>query len=132
MPHAGEFITDVNSTSILMGLATSSHKHLYELKFSAKPWGGLFHEVVCGDDPELKRGKPDPDIFLLCADRLSVAPERCIVFEDSPNGIKAARAAGMQVIAINSPYVEKSDLSEAALIIDSFREMQSLMQSWAD
>lgn len=54
---------------------------------------GRFEEIVGGD--EIKRGKPAPDIFLLAAERLGVNPERCLVLEDSENGIRAAHAAGM-------------------------------------
>ena len=49
---------------------------------------------------QVKRSKPDPDIFLQACSKAGVLPERCLVIEDSPNGIRAALAAGMQVIAI--------------------------------
>jgi len=54
----------------------------------------LFSVVVCQED--VKRGKPEPEMFLLAADRLGVAPERCLVVEDSPLGIEGAHRAGMQ------------------------------------
>jgi beta-phosphoglucomutase family hydrolase len=60
----------------------------------------LFRVVVTADD--VQRGKPAPDSFLLAAERMGVAPERCLVFEDAEPGIAAARAAGMQFVRIPS------------------------------
>jgi len=132
IPGAGPFITELATSRLAFGLATSSHQHFYELKLNQKPWGRLFHQVVCGDHPDLKHGKPAPDIFLLCAGLLGVDPGRCIAFEDSPNGVRAARAAEMTVIAINSPYIEARELAEAgaAMTIDSYREMAPLLEGW--
>lgn len=56
-------------------------------------------DVLCTRD-DVSRVKPAPDLFLLAAERLSIAPAHCVVFEDSPNGVRAARAAGMVVVAV--------------------------------
>lgn len=119
---AGEFVRAVSRSGLPFGLATSSHRYLRDVKLAGKSWGDLFHATVCGDNPAIRRGKPAPDIFLLCAEALSVSPEQCIAFEDSRNGIAAARAAGMQVVAVNSPWVTLEDLSEATVIIDSYQD----------
>jgi beta-phosphoglucomutase family hydrolase len=60
----------------------------------------LFRAVVTADD--VVHGKPSPDMFLLAAEQLGVAPERCLVFEDAEPGIKGALAAGMQVVRVPS------------------------------
>ena len=127
---AGQFITDLSGTRLPFGLATSSHQHLCDLKLSSKPWGGFFNQIICGDHPQLKHGKPEPDIFLLCAEKLGVNPNHCIAFEDSPSGIKAAQAAGMQVIAVNSPFVDPEELSGAAITMTAFDELDSLLKGW--
>ena len=119
---AGAFVTAVSDTSVPFGLATSSHRYLRDIKLGNKAWGDLFHATICGDNPALKRGKPAPDIFLLCAAALNVDPTQCVAFEDSRNGIAAARAAGMTVVALNSPYVVAADLAEADTIINNFTE----------
>ena len=59
-------------------------------------------------------------IFLLCAARLGIRTKSIIAFEDSRNGILAAKAAGMTVVAINSPHVSNSDLQSADIIIENF------------
>jgi pseudouridine-5'-monophosphatase len=127
---AAKFIQRLSESVIPIGLATSSYSELVKLKLTSKKWAEGFNTKVSGDDPELKRSKPAPDIFLLCAQRLGIDPSRCIAFEDSPNGIRAARAAGMQVIAINSPYVDDIDLIEASLIVDHYDELEDLFSQW--
>ena len=62
----------------------------------------LFKIVVTPEDVPPGRGKPAPDMFLLAARRMGVAPERCLVFEDAQPGITAARAAGMSVVVVDS------------------------------
>jgi HAD superfamily hydrolase (TIGR01509 family) len=62
---------------------------------------GWRFDAVCSAD-EVARGKPAPDVFLLAARRLGVAPHECVAIEDSSNGIRAAKAAGMRVIAVGN------------------------------
>lgn len=110
---ASQFLHQVSRRGIAIGLATSSHSHLCELKIGRRDWKGLFKSVVCGDDLALQRSKPEPDIFLLCAERMGIRPEQVVAFEDSRNGIEAARAAGMFVVAMESPYTREEDLAHA-------------------
>ena len=63
--------------------------------------------MVCAGD--YKRGKPDPEAYLLAAAKLEVAPESCLVFEDTDMGIQAAEAAGMTSVKIPPPW-ERSDV----------------------
>jgi HAD superfamily hydrolase (TIGR01509 family) len=68
------------------------------------------------------RTKPAPDLFLLAAERLGVEPAHCLAFEDSPNGVAAARAAGMAVVAVPGPMTAGLDLSAADLVVPSLAE----------
>jgi HAD superfamily hydrolase (TIGR01509 family) len=61
-----------------------------------------FETLVCGGD--YKKGKPDPEAFLLAATKLGIAPEGCLVFEDSNMGIEAAKSAGMAAVKIPPPW----------------------------
>ena len=120
---AGTFVVAAREAGLRVGLATSSTADMVDLKLSRRTWRDAFEVVVCGDDAELERSKPEPDIFLLCARRLAVDPVTCVAFEDSPNGVRAARAAAMRVVGINSPFVEDGDLAEAHQLIDSYTDL---------
>jgi HAD superfamily hydrolase (TIGR01509 family) len=76
---------------------------------------------VCGRE-DVPRVKPEPDLFLLAALRLGVAPPACLVFEDSPNGIRAARAAGMRCVAVPNPVTRPLDLGGPDLVLASLDE----------
>ncbi len=81
----------------------------------------LFHAIVTGDD--VTRGKPHPECFLTAASRLELPPSRCIVLEDAPAGIAAAKAAGMCCVAITSKGHHPESQRDADLIIRSLREL---------
>jgi len=81
---------------------------------------GLF-DGVCGRE-DVPRVKPAPDLFLLAALRLGVAPPACLVFEDSPNGIRAAREAGMRCVAVPNAVTRPLDLGSPDLVLSSAAE----------
>lgn len=88
----------------------------------------FFPVVVCGDDAP--RGKPAPDIFLLAAARLGVPPAQCVVFEDAPAGVAAARAAGMRVIAVLTTH-RPDALREADRLVNGFDALAGTApQTW--
>ncbi len=74
-----------------------------------------FDAVLAGDI--VKKKKPDPEIYLLALRTTGLRPAECVVVEDSHNGVTAARAAGLKVLATTNPYTEKEDLSAADLIV---------------
>ena len=74
---------------------------------------------------EVGKSKPEPDVFLHAAKLLGVAPENCVVFEDSKNGIKAAKAAGMFCIAYSGANSGEQDRSHADLQIDNYDELKN-------
>ena len=76
--------------------------------------------ITAEDTP---RGKPDPAGFLLAADRLRIAPSECLVIEDSPAGVRAARSAGMPVIAVTTSHLA-SELVEATAVVNSLASLR--------
>ena len=79
-----------------------------------------FNEIV--NSSMVKKPKPHPQIFLKAAELLNIPPERCVVFEDSLAGIKAANAAGMKVVAITTGH-PASDLYPVDLVIDDYTSL---------
>lgn len=123
MPGAVRLTRHLHQCSIPQAVATSSTTHHYHLKTSRhSDWFRIFKFVVTGDDPAVKRGKPNPDIFLLVAERLQADPKKCLVFEDSPAGIEAAHAAGMFSVAVPDPHMPDERYPSADQIIRSLEE----------
>ncbi|MBD2110583.1 MULTISPECIES: HAD family hydrolase [Cyanophyceae] len=81
------------------GVATSGTRRTVSLRF---PYLGLPEPSVMVTADDVQRGKPAPDPYLLAAERLGVAPTNCLVIEDAPAGVEAARAAGIRVIAVTT------------------------------
>lgn len=84
---------------------------------------GLFDAVVTGAC--VTRGKPDPDVFLLAADRLRMEPSHCVVIEDAVPGIEAAHRAGMACVALCSDGHTRDELASADLVVDSLLELSA-------
>src|SRR5262249_20330499 len=106
-----------------LGLATSSNREVIEHVLEVSGLAPLFRVTVSSE--EAARGKPAPDVYLEAARRLGVDPARCAAIEDSSNGIRAGRAAGMRVIAIpNARYAPEEDaLALADVVLESIREL---------
>lgn len=106
-----------------LGLASSSNREIIELVLSVAGLADAF--VVTVSSEEVDRGKPAPDVYLETARRLGVAPEQCVAVEDSSNGLRAAAAAGMTVIALpNQHYPPDADaLALADEVVDALREL---------
>ncbi|CAK9801867.1 PUDP [Anthophora quadrimaculata] len=128
MPGAERLLRHLSQNNIPIALATSSNKENFELK--TQRWANVFdlfdHKVLGGSDPEVVNGKPAPDIFLVAAKRFSDNPDpsMCLVFEDAPNGVKAALNAGMQVVMVPDPMLPKHYIENPTLIINSLEEFQ--------
>ena len=97
MPGAESLIQTCIHRGIPMALVTSSSRDAVEFKSAPHAWLSSIQERVYGDDPELNRGKPDPQPFVLAAHRLGTNADQCWALEDSKAGTTAALAAGCQV-----------------------------------
>jgi pseudouridine-5'-monophosphatase len=120
MPGARALTAALHARGVPLAVATSSARPLFELKTTRhREWFADFDVVVTGDDPRVARGKPAPDIYLLAAHELGIAPARCLAIEDAPAGIEAARAAGMQVVAVPDPALGRDRVAAADLVLPS-------------
>jgi HAD superfamily hydrolase (TIGR01509 family) len=96
VPGVKQFLERAESAPI--GLATNAEPANVDFVLDRSGLRPYFDSIV--DGTQVASAKPAPDVYLLAAERLGVAPANCIVFEDSPVGIEAARAAGTRVVGI--------------------------------
>lgn len=125
LPGAVRFLQDAKDAGIAMAVGTAAPPKNIELVLDTLDLRALLPVVVGAADVE--RGKPDPDIFLKAAQRLGVAPADCIVFEDAPAGIEAARRAGMTCVVLTTTLsrdavAQLPDREHVRLVVDDFHD----------
>lgn len=116
-----EFLRSIEEKGLTTAVASSSDYKLINLILDRLKIAQYFDSVTSGSD--VKRGKPSPDVFLLAAERIGIGPSECLVVEDSENGVKAAKAAGMKALGYINPTSGKQDLSLADFITDDFKKI---------
>ena len=111
-----------------IALATMSGRKVVDKLLPAKRIAKYFDVVVSAD--EVANPKPDPEVFLVAAKKLGVAPEDCVVVEDSVFGVRAAKAANMKCIAVPSGAYSKEELEQEQpdLMIDSLLEKEKILK----
>jgi HAD superfamily hydrolase (TIGR01509 family) len=120
LPGVAERVQEARAAGLKTAVASSSTSAWVEGWLERHGIRPLF-DTVCSRD-HVERVKPAPDLFLLAASRLGIAPQRCVVFEDSPNGIRAARAAGMRCVAIPNAVTRALPMEGADLVLTSLGE----------
>jgi len=128
MPGVMNMIQQAKESGIALAIGSSSphswvDAHLKRL--------GIFHHfkpVICADEVPPGRTKPNPDIFLKAIEQLKVAKNETVIFEDSPNGVKAAQNAGIFVVAVPNPLTAKMNV-KGDMTVSSIAEvsLQDLM-----
>jgi HAD superfamily hydrolase (TIGR01509 family) len=93
---------ELKQSQIPFAVVSGSTRHSVTASLDALKLLDRFDTLVCAGD--YTRGKPDPEAFLIAADRLGVPPELCLVFEDTEMGIQAATAAGMASVKVPPPW----------------------------
>lgn len=128
MEGAERLLRHLHETKVPFCLATSSGREMAELKRSNYPdlFSLFSHRVMGASDPEVKDGKPAPDIFLIAAARFKDKPNpnKCLVFEDSPNGVRAGKLAQMQTVMVPDKIVSMDQRKEATIVLDSLQQFQ--------
>lgn len=114
---AETFLKSLAQYPVKIALATSSRKEKMQMVLKQLNFMRYFEAIVTGD--EVLNGKPAPDIFLLAAKRLGLNPADCVVIEDGPIGVAAAKSANMKCVAITETHLAEQ-LSAADLIIDTY------------
>ncbi|MCR4414795.1 MAG: HAD family phosphatase [Thermoguttaceae bacterium] len=121
MPGARELLHQLRDAGVPVAVGSSGPPENVALvldRLGARP---LLAAVVTGSD--VTRGKPDPEVFLIAARRMGMAPQRCVVVEDAPLGIDAAHAAGMAAVGLVSTGRTPVQLARADLVVRSLGEL---------
>ncbi len=116
------FVSELKTRGIPMAIVTSSTRlkmsHMVE---QLPDFAAMFTDIITSED--VCHGKPDPEGYLIGAKRIGIAPENCIVFEDSINGLKAGRAAGAYVVAIATTNSSSLLKEYGGAVIDRLRPL---------
>lgn len=119
---AKHFLERLKEKGIRLAVATSNSRHLLTICLVANGILDYFDALVTTDETQAK-SKSEPDVYLLAADKLGVAPENCVVFEDIPHAMRGAKRAGMRVVAVSDAHTATipEELEEICeLLIEDF------------
>ncbi len=129
LPGVLDYISDAKEIHLKLAVASSSRREWVTEQLSCLGIAEQFDAVICSED--VARVKPHPDIYQHALSLLGLKPHEAIVFEDSPNGITAARAAGIFCVVVPNPLTSRLPIDHADLRLTSLADMslQSLIGS---
>ena len=125
IPGIEELLIKLKNSGYYIALGSSSPNKLINYILDKNNISKYFQIIVSGDD--VVNGKPSPDIFLKTAELIDIKPVNCLVIEDSKNGVKAAKLAGMKCIGYFNPGSGSQDLTAADFILDSFYNLTNAL-----
>jgi HAD superfamily hydrolase (TIGR01509 family) len=122
LPGVIDLLRQIKDSSLSIALASSSPHSWINIVLNRFNLRGFFKAVISSDDVQSK-GKPAPDIYLFTAKKLKLKPQKCLVIEDSINGVKAAKAAGMSCIWLKVGRRINKQKVKADKIVSSHQEI---------
>lgn len=120
LPGVKTFLEKLRHNNIPCAIGSSTPRLNIATALTILGLENYFHAIVADED--VTRGKPDPQVFLLAAQKLNLPPERCVVFEDAKVGVEAAHAACMKVVAVSTTN-PASELRQADLVVHQLDEL---------
>ena len=122
MPGLLELLAALEKAGFPKAIATSSGRRLTAACLAPFQLASRFCFVLTSED--ISRGKPDPEIYLLAAERFGVPPAEMLVLEDSRNGCRAAAASGAFAVAVPGEHSRSQDFREAKLVVESLKDVK--------
>lgn len=119
-PGVVSLLTALKKGNFRLGLVSSAPKENIDLALGELDLAGIFSCIVFGQ--QVSESKPSPQIYLLAAERLEATPSDCVVIEDSPLGVKAAKIARMKCLAVTNTH-RRENLQEADTVVDSLQNV---------
>jgi beta-phosphoglucomutase family hydrolase len=120
VPGAVALVQDLHRAGVLLAIGSSGPRENIELVLDRMGVADRFLVIVSADD--VRRGKPDPQVFSLACERLGLAPAHCVVVEDAPAGVIAARRAGARAVAVLMHHPATA-FDDADLIVDRLADL---------
>jgi HAD superfamily hydrolase (TIGR01509 family) len=127
MPGLFELLDAIERRGLLKAIASSGMRRYVEAVLRVNGLLDRFSVIITGD--QVAHGKPAPDVFLAAARALHVEPQDCLVLEDAPAGVQAAKAAGMLCFAVPDHGVAQLDLSQADKVVSSLHDVVTVLTS---
>lgn len=125
MPYATEVLNYFSKRKLMLGLVTASSRADVEAIFERNGLDRYFDVIITRSD--VKKSKPDPESYNICLNRLGILKEECVVFEDTNNGVRSAKAAGLLCFAIQNNAVIRDELSIADQFFLDLREAKEYL-----
>jgi HAD superfamily hydrolase (TIGR01509 family) len=122
LPGVRDLVASLRERGVPIGLASSSWPDWIDALLGGIGLTGTFDAIASATMVE--HGKPAPDIYLLAADRLGIAPSRCIAIEDTPTGLAAARAAGMFTVQVRAASTAFPPQPDAGLVLETLVDFE--------
>ena len=123
MPGVMNYLSDAKRLGLKLAIASSSPHSWVDTHAKRLGIFEYFDRVICADDVAIGRTKPNSDLFLLALSQLNVRKNEAIVFEDSPNGVRAAASAGIFVVAVPNSITSQLSIENANLTLSSLTDL---------
>ena len=123
LPGVVDYLDKARRLGLCLAIASSSPHSWVDTHLTRLGLYHRFDSIVCADDVPPGRTKPNPDLFLMALQRLEVQPSEAIVFEDSPNGVRAAKNAGIFAVAVPNPVTVRLKIEDADLTLNSLNDL---------
>ena len=123
LPGVENYLHEAKRLGLKLAIASSSQHSWVDTHAKRLGIFDHFDHVICSDDVAPGRTKPNPDLYLLALKQLKVQKNEAIIFEDSPNGVKAANRAGIFVVAVPNPITSKLHIEGANLFLKSLSDL---------
>lgn len=121
-PEVRDYLEGLRSRGVKCAIVTSSNLEKMDNLWTQQPWLREYFDVVITDE-DVTLSKPDPQPYLIAAERLGIAPEDCVVYEDSYNGLLSGRRAGCRVVALATTNPRASLEDKADIVVDNLGQL---------
>lgn len=123
LPGVSDYLAQAPRLGLRLAIASSSERAWVEPHLARLGLKQCFERIICGDDVEPGHTKPYPDVYLKALSEMALRADEAVVLEDSPNGVRAAKAAGLFVVAVPNPTTAQLPMDGADIAVKSLADL---------